>query len=510
MKKFIPLILIMFILGNINSLKAITVFDSPSATETAPAPVKPKAEPKKVEPKKTETKKVESKKPQSNNATRKSVEKKQEQKANKKPTKDTPKKGTTTKHTKVEPKKTTPENTPIVARNSKLPPLIIVNNFEEDPIFISAIKGVLYSVNKNLDIINVSNPSEPKNTIPQAYKLLKTAQYWGENAVFVSGSYKDKIETSIIVVKTKNNQFFVTQNSGVLTFIEDTVGIAEVREIQRVNFDSKTFNGRDVEYLIGAKLINDPNSFKTMGEPLNIEKLAKFSYTPLQVSSSSISSLFVVEDAENGDIFTFIKAKEFNKFKPKDNDVFNIVLSNGANIIAEFEAIYKNSLSYTGGNQAIILEYKSSIGSYIVLKNIQEKLPKDIGNYKIIITPAGKAQPIDVSNIVDTQTAVAEETPNSSSNVYPFMNNSNNITSSEESSNQTPTPTEPKNDTAQNSATSNVYPFTNKNDGTNADDTIAKDSSENSTTANTPATENSTISSSHSSYEEEVFIHVEE
>ncbi|MDR2008556.1 MAG: SAM-dependent chlorinase/fluorinase [Alphaproteobacteria bacterium] len=386
MKNFIKLIAVMFVLANINPLAAITVFDSPSSMqpmEPTPAPV-PQKEPETVKeaPKKEPAKKTPAKvAPAKKAPIKKTPEKKEAPKAPSKAIAPAPQK-------KAAP---TPATTQANVK-SNLPPLIIVNNFEEDPIFIPAIRGTLFAINKNLEVIDISKNTESKSVISQAYKLLKASRYWGTNAVFISGSFKDTIEPSIIVAKSKNNQFFVTQNSGVLTFIEDTVGIAEVREIQRVNFDAKTPSGRDVEYLVGAKLINDPNSFNTMGEPITLEKLARFSYTALNSGSSAISALFVVEDKDNGDIFTFITSSAFAKFNPKEDDMFKIVLSNGANIIADFEAVYKNSLTYSGGNQAIILNYKSSIGSFVILKNVKVDALSTIDNAKITISRAVKTE----------------------------------------------------------------------------------------------------------------------
>lgn len=297
---------------------------------------------------------------------------------------------------------------PIAKSNEKIAskptnPLILVNQFEEDPIFLASITGILYGVNEGIKIINVASIDESKDLILQSYKLLKTSSMWGSGAVFISESDKEKIESTIIIAKSKNNQFFVTQNLGVLTLIQDTIGLSDVRKVQRVNFKSKTLNGRDVEYLIGAKLIDNPANFDIIGEKIDINKLNKINYTPLKNSNNEASSLFVVEDKHNGNIFTFITSDQFNKFKPYDNDSFKITLYNGENILLETDAIYKNSLTYIGGNEAIILYYKSSIGTYVAVKNIQNnelsKLQNIDKNYKVEITPIGKDKSIDVSNI---------------------------------------------------------------------------------------------------------------
>ncbi|MCL2566906.1 MAG: SAM-dependent chlorinase/fluorinase [Alphaproteobacteria bacterium] len=477
MKNFIKFIAIIFVLSNASAAMAITVFDTPSHTEEKEniTPAIKKDEPKKTAAVKENHKKGSAKKSTvKKTSPKKAPVKKEEAKkpiAKKNAPKNTPaaipQKKAESPADKAAVNLNTPKTeSPAIVAKSALPPLIIVNNFEEDPIFITAVKGVLYGINKNLDIVDISKNTESKLPISQAYKLLKASRFWGENTVFVSGSFKDQIEISIIVAKSKNNQFFITQNSGILTFIEDTVGLAEVREIQRVNFDSKTFSGRDVEYLVGAKLIDNPNSFNTMGEPMPLEKLAKFNYTPLSFSNNTVSSTFVVEDKENGDIFTFIPADIFNKFNPKENDMFRITLSNGANIISDFEAIYKNSLTYSGGNQAIILSYKSSIGSFIIIKNAKEPLPSIASNNKIIISPLGNSAPLDISSTVNT-----DSDDNEFNNIYPYGNNSNaaSTTVREQNTEESAAPTQSTPSDAPQT-TNNIYPHMNNEDTSSIED----------------------------------------
>ncbi len=283
-------------------------------------------------------------------------------------------------------------------------PSIIVNIFEDDPIFLASITGILQSVDKNINLINISTPNENDDLVIQSYKLLKVARFWKEKSVFVSVSNNKEIDPSILVVKSKNNQFFVTQNSGVITFIKDTIGISEVRIAQRINFKSEMVNGRDVEYIIGAKLVNNPNNFNHIGVPINTNQLNTFNYTSLHSNSSDIYSFFAVDDIYNGTLFTFIPSKNFHKFNPKDDDIFRITLYDNNDIIFEKEVMYKNRPSYiTAKDETIILDHKSSIGTFIAIKNIQSNAIRKFSNNnsknKISISLVKRVKPVNTKNI---------------------------------------------------------------------------------------------------------------
>lgn len=311
-------------------------------------------------------------------------------------------------------KKEAPINKPTIAKEA-LNPLIIVSSYKEDPTFVASITGLLYSKNKNIDIINVSSTTDSENIVIQAYKLLKTASFWGKDAVFISTSDSKELDPTIIVIKSKNNQFFITQNSGVITFIKNTIGISDVRLAQRVNFKSEMLSGRDVEYVIASRLLGNPSHFENIGETISINKLNTFNYTPIYSGNNNITSFFITEDIDKGNLFTFIPSQEFEKFSPKDNDVFKIILSTGNTNLIEEEAIYKNSSTYIGGTEITILDYKSSIGTFIAVKNIQNQALKDFTNTstnnKISFSLLKKGKPIDISKIenIDSNKSLDEE-----------------------------------------------------------------------------------------------------
>src|SRR5438128_10958794 len=95
---------------------------------------------------------------------------------------------------------------------------------------VSAVKGVIYTVDKSLIVSDLTNDITPFSIWEAAYRLYQTASYWPAGTVFVSvvdpgvGTKRRSI-----VALANNGQYFVTPDNGTLTLINDAIGIKEVR-----------------------------------------------------------------------------------------------------------------------------------------------------------------------------------------------------------------------------------------------------------------------------------------
>jgi hypothetical protein len=138
--------------------------------------------------------------------------------------------------------------------------------------------GVAYTVSQDLDIYNV-RPLIPLYDISAASaSLAYNAQTWPSGTVFVSvvdpgvGTARKSV-----VLRTKNNLFFVSPDNGSLSGPAETYGIEAVREIdESVNRIpgsewSHTFHGRDVYSYTGARLAAGVISFEQVGPELPAE-----------------------------------------------------------------------------------------------------------------------------------------------------------------------------------------------------------------------------------------------
>jgi S-adenosylmethionine hydrolase len=135
------------------------------------------------------------------------------------------------------------------------------------------MKGVAVSVDPTLFIYDITHEIPAYNIWEAALRLDQAAGYWPSGTVFVSvvdpgvGS-----ERRSVVLKTLSGHYFVSPDNGTLTFVAESLGVAQVREIDeatnrlRNSGESYTFHGRDVYAYTGARLAAGLISFEQVGQ----------------------------------------------------------------------------------------------------------------------------------------------------------------------------------------------------------------------------------------------------
>ncbi|MEM7017220.1 MAG: SAM-dependent chlorinase/fluorinase, partial [Pseudomonadota bacterium] len=137
------------------------------------------------------------------------------------------------------------------------------------------MKGVAMTVDRSLQIFDLTHEIEPQNIWQASFVLNGTIEYWPKGTVFVSVIDPGVGTTrKSVVAKTGMGHYIVTPDNGTLTLIEDTHGVVAMREIdESVNRrpgseDLHTFHGRDVYTYTGARLAAGIIDFKGVGPEL--------------------------------------------------------------------------------------------------------------------------------------------------------------------------------------------------------------------------------------------------
>jgi S-adenosylmethionine hydrolase len=185
---------------------------------------------------------------------------------------------------------------------------------------VSAMRGVMQSVDPSLVVSDLTNEITPFNIWEAAYRLHQTAPYWPKGTVFVSvvdpgvGTNRKSI-----VALSNNGQYFVTPDNGTLTLIDDTIGIKEVRVIDETknrlqgSADSYTFHGRDVYGYTAARLASRKISFEGVG-PKYTGNIIKIKYQQPYIKGNQLNGTIAVLDPQYGNLWSNISkdlAKQF-------------------------------------------------------------------------------------------------------------------------------------------------------------------------------------------------------
>jgi S-adenosylmethionine hydrolase len=200
---------------------------------------------------------------------------------------------------------------------------------------VSAVKGVMYTVDKSLIVSDLTNEITPFNIWEAAYRLHQTANYWPAGTVFVS-VVDPGVGTArrSIVALANNGQYFVTPDNGTLTLINDEVGIKEVRTIDETKNRLKgsgasyTFHGRDVYGYTAARLASGKISFEEVGPVLH-DPVVRLSYQKPLIKNNTLEGTVVILDPQYGNVWTNIDKKLIDKFGVKLGERYRVNIYQG-------------------------------------------------------------------------------------------------------------------------------------------------------------------------------------
>lgn len=212
---------------------------------------------------------------------------------------------------------------------------------------VSAMYGVAYGVDPNLQISNLTHEITPYDIWEASYRLIQTVAYWPEGTVFVSvvdpgvGSARRSI-----AVKTNDGQYIITPDNGTLTHVKRMSGIREARIIDETtnrlkgSGQSYTFHGRDIYAYTGARLASGVISFEEVGPAVPVDGIFELSVEEAVFENSGVYGTIDVLDVRFGSLWTNIPRTLFEQLGVTHGNHVEIRIENGT------RTVYKNILVY--------------------------------------------------------------------------------------------------------------------------------------------------------------------
>ncbi|HXB93440.1 MAG TPA: S-adenosyl-l-methionine hydroxide adenosyltransferase family protein [Puia sp.] len=212
---------------------------------------------------------------------------------------------------------------------------------------VSEMKGVAIGVSPDLKLFDLTHEIPAYDIWEAAYRLQQTVPYWPAGTVFVSvvdpgvGTARKSV-----VLKTKTGQFIVTPDNGTLTLVAESLGIAEIREIdESVNrrVDSKksyTFHGRDVYSFTAARLAAGVIRYEQVGPLLARQEVVSIPYQKAVLVEGVIKGSIPVLDVQYGNIWTNIPADLFQQWRPAFGDLLVVTILHNKEVVYQGEMPY--------------------------------------------------------------------------------------------------------------------------------------------------------------------------
>lgn len=211
---------------------------------------------------------------------------------------------------------------------------------------VSAMKGVSMGVSPDLKLFDLTHEIPAYNIWEAAYRLQQTVPYWPAGTVFVSVVDPGVgTERKSVVLKTSTGQYIVTPDNGTLTLIAESLGIAEVRQIDEAvnrrkgSQESYTFHGRDVYAYTGARLAAGVIRFDQVG-PLLPKQVVTIPYQKAVREGTKIKGTIAILDVQYGNIWTNIPEDLFQQLQPAFGELLHVALYHNGGLVYEGDMPY--------------------------------------------------------------------------------------------------------------------------------------------------------------------------
>ena len=215
--------------------------------------------------------------------------------------------------------------------SSPSPRLVFMTDFGVLDDSVAICKGVMYSINPELRIVDLTHQVTPYSILDGARYLFGATPYYPAGTVFVVvvdptvGSTR-----KAVIVKSNRGQYFVLPDNGLITLVADRDGLEGAREITNRNWMigsalSSTFHGRDIFSPVGAHLARG-DDWTQVGPEVPVEKLVRLNLKPVRTDDTGIHGEVIATDGPFGNLVTNIDGDEFLKLGYHHGDKVHITV----------------------------------------------------------------------------------------------------------------------------------------------------------------------------------------
>jgi len=137
--------------------------------------------------------------------------------------------------------------------------IAILSDLGTKDYFVSAMKGVILSINPDAKIIDITHEVPKRDVRTAAFILANAAETFPRGTIFIA-VVDPGVGTKrrCVLIQTSNGMFFVGPDNGIFTLVAERFGVSKIYEITNRQLMmpkvSPTFHGRDLMAPVAAHL----------------------------------------------------------------------------------------------------------------------------------------------------------------------------------------------------------------------------------------------------------------
>lgn len=269
------------------------------------------------------------------------------------------------------------------------PILVFQTDFTYKESAISAMYGVVKSVDRELEIMDGTHEIPQYDVWSASFRLFQPMPFWPEGTIFVS-VVDPGVGTprKACVAKTADGYYVVTPDNGALTHIKHKVGIIEVREIdETVNRlkgknteETNVFHGRDLFGYCAAKLASGLISYEEVGPSYPVDEIITLPIHEPKLEDGKVKGIFEIGDPNFGNLWTNIPLSLFDEAGFVYGDHLNLTIRHEGKIVFSEKLLFHKSFGFAEKGQPIIYNNEIMMVSLAVSQgSFSERYNLDFG-----------------------------------------------------------------------------------------------------------------------------------
>jgi len=243
------------------------------------------------------------------------------------------------------------------------PILVFQTDFTYKESAVSAMYGVVKSVDRELEIMDGTHEIPQYDIWSASYRLFQSMRFWPEGTIFVS-VVDPGVGTprKACVAKTSDGYYVVTPDNGTLTHLTHWVGITAVREIDETTNrlkgkdteETSVFHGRDLFGYCAAKLASGLITYGQVGPEYSVNDIVTLPIHEPKLDGSKVRGIFEIGDPNFGNLWTNIPLSLFTEAGFAYGNLLNLTVRHEGQIVFAEKVLFHKSFGYAKKGEVII------------------------------------------------------------------------------------------------------------------------------------------------------------
>ncbi len=212
-----------------------------------------------------------------------------------------------------------------------MPIITLINDWKQDALYLSQIKGALLSVDEHIRIINLTPNLSTFDEFTAAFVLKNSFKQFPKGTIHLNFiSHYEKNVTDFLIAQY-HEQFFVSRNTGFLANVFDT----KPEKLFRLDIEENSFTELELYPLILRAILK--NALHKIADQYEISNRNAV-FLPVFNDNNIIIHIIYID--VYGNLITNLKKNDFYNFIAEKN--FKIVIENKKNSIEKISSSYEN------------------------------------------------------------------------------------------------------------------------------------------------------------------------